>query len=771
MPVTVSPIIAEARKRWKRAAEAEEAQRKAILLAKEFRALKQWPDAIKLAREGAGSITGQPPQPPRPCLVVDRLSQPCRTISNSIKNADFGFDVLPNGAGADRDTADILKGYMRRVENQSRGESPVEWAADGAIEGGLGWLRLKTEYVHQVWDGDPTDPEAYDQELQLRRIPNSLSVYCDPAANLPTRRDALYMFVVEDMDKDAFKDRFPKANLRGLEEFQSTGDMSAWVSKEKDTIRVAEYWRVTHQEREIWATKDMKQGGEGPPPAGVDLMYHRTIRKPIVKGSLINAIEELETFDWVGLRIPIFPILGEELNVDGKTILRGIIAMGMDAQRMVNYTYSAAIEIFALEPKKAPSVVAASIANYKSIWDTRNLYNYAYHPYDQFDDQGREYRPPQPDDTEAPIQAAVALMRTSEEALKASTSTGDASLGNSNPNERSGRALEALQNQSELANSNYADNVKRTLIDLADEMAYVIPKITRPGQVLQIMGLDDEPEQVMVGKPFTTGPDGMPQPAPENVTPEIAKLKDNLYKFYDPAAGRYATTVTIGKATATRQQEGSKALGELIPHLPPEMAAAVTPDYVKQLSFPGAQGIAERLEKTLPPHLQAQKDGEQSQVPPEVQAQIDQMGAALQEAQMAIQTDQAKQQAQIQTAQLREEGEMARARMEVEAKIKIAEMDNATKLQIEEWKLNNARMQAEMDARQAALGAEQKDADRAAKLIDADASREHESAEAREAREHAEREAAEGRSHEATMAERAAQAAAEQAAMKPEAGA
>jgi hypothetical protein len=670
MPETVSPVIAQARKQWARCADAEEDQRKAILAAKQFRALKQWPDALVTARKGAASLSGQPPQPARPCLVVDRLSQPVRQISNTIKNADFGFDVMPNGDGADIETADIIKGYLRRVQNQSRGESPIEWAADQAIEGGIGWFRIKTRYVHETWDGDPNDPEAYDQELVLERLPNNLAVYDDPSANKPTRSDALFRFIVEDMDKDAFKARFPKADLRGLEEFQSTGDMAAWVSK--DMIRVAEYWRVTFKDRKIWATKDGRSG-EGDPPKDGEVLYKRTVRKPIVKGSLINAVEELETFDWVGSRIPSVPILGEELNIDGKAKLRGIIEMGMDAQRMVNFTYSAGVEIFALEPRKAPMVVAGSVAAYKNVWDTRNIYNWSYHPYDQYDENGREYRQPQQDISEAPIQAAVMLMRTSEEALKASTSTGDASLGNSNPNERSGRALQALQVQSELANSNYPDNVRRALIYAAELMVEVIPKITRPGQILHIMGLDDQPDQVMVGQPFQKNAAGIPEPAPEGVTPEIAKLKDNLYKFYDPTAGRYAVTVTVGKASATRREEGAAALGELIPHLPPEMAAVVTPDYVKQLSFPGAQGIAERLESVLPAHLKPQKDGAQA-MPPEAQQQIAGLTQQLQEAQQALATDKVKTDGQIQIKQMDIDFQREKLAVESEVKIAVAEL-------------------------------------------------------------------------------------------------
>ena len=95
-------------------------------------------------------------------------------------------------------------------------------------------------------------------------------------------------------------------------------------------------------------------------------------------------------------------------------------------------------------------------------------------------------------------------MRTSEDAIKASTSTGDASLGNTNPNERSGRALQSLQAQSDLANSNYPDNVRRAIIYAAEQMLEILPKITRPGQIWHILRDGRrEPQQVMVGKPFS----------------------------------------------------------------------------------------------------------------------------------------------------------------------------------------------------------------------------------------------------------------------------
>src|ERR1035437_1146009 len=649
------PIIAEARKRWQKCAEAEDAQRKRMVAAKKFRALDQWPEAIKKQREGAGSIAGVSPQPPRPCLVVDRLSQPVRQVSNTIKNADFGFDVMPVGAGADTETAEVFKGYLRRVQNQARGESPIEWAADGAIEGGLGWFRLRAEYEHETWDGELTE-DVFDQELRMERIANNLTVYCDPSAVRPTRSDAQFMFVVEDMDRDEFERKYKDADLRGLEEFTSNGDMQGWVSDE--TIRIAEYWRVTYTDRPFYWLKDGTIH-EGTAPEGVEPKMSRTMRVPTVKGSKIKACEELESWDWVGSKIPLIPVMGEELNVDGKTWLRGIIEMGMDGQRMVNYTYSGAIEIYALAAKKAPMIPGAAIANYKPVWDTRNTVNYSYLPYDPWDDQGRALPPPTLDTTDAPIQASVALMQVSEEAIKASTSTGDASLGNSNPSERSGKALSALQSQSELANSNYPDNVRRSYIYAAMLMLKIIPKITREGQILHILGMDDEPKQVMVGKPFKPGANGVPQAAPDDITPEMATVKESLYKFYDLNNGTYHCTVTMGKATATRREEGAMALGNLLPHLPPEMQAKIIPDYIKKLSFPGAQAIPEQLE----PAQEGQMD------PAAAAAQMQQMQQELQQAQQAIQTDQAKQQGAMTIAQGKEQGDMERAAMAGRAQI------------------------------------------------------------------------------------------------------
>lgn len=696
--VGVDPVISEARERWDRCAEAEEAQRVRILAAKKFRAGDQWDPDIKSARQGKIALQGVGAQPPRPCLTIDRLSQPCRQVSNQIKSANFAIDVAPVGHGADDETAEIFKGYLRRMQNQARGESPIEWAADGAIEGGLGWFRLRADFVEE----SPDQPgiEVFDQELRLERITNNLTVYCDPSANRPTRSDALYMFVTEDLSKEEFKRRWPDADVKGLEDFAATGDnMRDWVTK--DDIRIAEYWRVIFVD-EAWAMLPDGSVKQFADEASIPKIAKakRIVRRPKVEGYKISATEILERWDWTGSRIPLIPVLGEELNVDGQIVLRGIVSEGMDAQRMLNYAYSGMIETYALAPK-APFIAAAGqIDMYKEFWQQANTANFSYLPYDPIELAGSAVPPPQRQQAEPPIQAAAEIMRVSEDAIKATTGIFDASLGNMTTKDRSGKAITALQGQSELGTSNYSDGVMRALVYAGELAVEILPKITRPGQILHLLGMDDEPQQVIAGQRFVMQ-DGKPQPFnPQD--PAMAAIKEGEIQFFDLTKGKYAVTVIVGKGEPTKREEAAAILGELIGHLPPEMAMVATPDYVEQLDFDGSHAMAEKLRKALPPQLQAQEDD--GSIPPQAKQMIQQLQMELQKAQQIIATDGAKE-------QVKQQGAMQEAQMRSQTELQKAQLDRQTRLDI-------AQIQANAGVAEADIKAGNADLDRRLKLIE-----------------------------------------------------
>jgi len=727
------PIVIEGLRRFRICAEAEEAQRKSILAAKKFRALEQWDDAVKIQRQGGPAITGVAAQPQRPCLTIDRLSQPVRQVSNTIKNANITASVSPNGGKSTKEEAEILKDWMRRVQNDARAEAPIEWAADGAAEGGIGWFRLSTDYVEHT-----VSEAVFDQDAKLSRITNNLTVYCDPWAKMPTRRDARFLFVTDDLPRDEYKRVYKDSKLCHMDEFRGTGDGDGWATE--TTVRVAEYWHCEYDDVRVVQTIDGQiyadTNDHNIPKIPKDLKkeqikHDRTIQRPRYVCSIINAVEVLKEYTWMGSRIPLFPILGEELNVDGKTILRGVIQPAMDAQRMVNYTYSAAIETAALEPKAPWVATSAAIGNYKAMWQTANVANYSALYWDEYPTDGslvgQKNSPPFRTPAGANIGAFVEMMSRSEEAVKFTTAIFDPSLGNINPREQSGKAIQALQQQSEHANGNFLTNTQMTVLDLATEMVYIAPKILdRPGRVLSVLGIDDNARHVMLGQPFKEGQNGQPEPMMgpngQPMTPEqMQTLEAGMAKFYDLSKGKYGVTVKTGKSYLTRQQEGSDAMGALIPNLPPPMAAAITPSFIKTLDFPDAEKIADIAQRTLPPELQG--DGNNEPIPPAAQAMIQglkqQMGQMQQELQKAN--------AGIPAKQLEVEGRLRQAEMDIASKERlelakiesaerIAALDNQTKLLIADKQISvqAAKVMAEVDrtladqaASEAAHGREQ----------------------------------------------------------------
>lgn len=681
------PVAAEGVERFNASAESQKAQREAILLAKKFRAGDQWPQEVKDQRMGAAAIQGQAPQPLRPCLTIDRISQPVRQVSNGVRQSNFAIDCVPVGNGADKDTAKIFEGWMRRVQNEARADAPIEWAADSAAEGGIGWFRLTAYEI---------DDESFDQDLKIERVPNSLAVYPDPHAMKPTRSDMRYLLITEDLPRSEYIRIYGDDHLSSLDTFRAVGDTGGWVTDK--TIRIAEYWRVEYDDIRLVELntgqtlkgdaipKELKKG-DGPN----EIKRERVVRTPKVKWSKINATKELQKTDWMGSRIPFVPILGEELNVDGKCVLRGVIEPAMDAQRMINYTFSAAIESAALAPKSPWVYAEGQIENYKAIWQTANTANHAGLPYTPVSLLGMPVPPPQRNSVEQPIQAMVELMIRSEDAVKSTTGIFDPSLGNTNPREKSGTAIKALQDQSAFGQSNYQDNVTRAMVYAGELMVELGPKLLdRPGRIIQILQLDDTPDAVMLGQPHmpAQGAQG-PQPIadPANGRPvtdpahpaAVQQMAAGLAKFYDLKNGKYGVAVTVGRDHVTKRQESNAALGELIPHLPPPMQAVLTPEYIETLDFQDSAKIADIARKALPPELQAQESG-QPQVPPQLQAQMAHMSQALRQAKQIIDTDQVKADRDLKLQAQKLKGELDKVRLEGTRDFLLANVNNAAKI-------------------------------------------------------------------------------------------
>lgn len=605
---------------------------------------KQWPDEVKQSR-AAQSVNGLP-IPARPMLSIPKLDQPIQLVLNQEKAAKLGVNVQPLTEEADDDTAEVLEGLYRRIEVDSRANLARSWAYERAVKAGRGAYRVLTEF-------DPSSPKGMnDQRITIKRILYQDAVYFDPFAEEPDWSDGEWAFITSWVQLSKYQRLYGDSKLASLDDSELTAlaeDAPEWLKGEGEgrAVLIAEYFCVE---------------GEG------------DTRK--VCWYKLNGVEILEEGDWMGKYIPIVPVIGRELiPVDGERRWTGIIGPNKDAQRLFNFAASAVAEMAALETKASHAVDPQSIEGFEEWWRQKNTRNFPYLPYRRFVGE-QDLGPPVPLQADmSKVQVNLALLEQANQFISAGTYAFEPTLGKNSPNVKTKGATLALQQQSEMANSNWLDNLAE--ISMTYEALVILDLIPhvydRPGRVAYILDIEDKPKQVMLNQPFMAGPDGKPVPPPEGANPdeiENFNLKD----------GRYATNISIGKAYKNRVDQGKDELGMLF-QAEPQLFGLLGDLYLKFMDFPGHREASERMNRMLPP--QARGEDEQQDAKMQLE-QAKGMMAQMQQKLQELEPERMKAQVQIETAKAKAQADAVIAQHKSEADVQIARMNNAAKIRVAE---------------------------------------------------------------------------------------
>jgi hypothetical protein len=680
-------FIRFALKRFKASAEGEATLRAKMLKDKKFFAGEHWDPRQQTEREEQGL----------PCLVIDRLKQPKRQITNGLMAARPAIQINAIDDGADVETAQAIQGLVRNIERQSHAEVVYATGADDAVVCGRGFWRVDVPWANEDGEPDPNDPAAFfRQEIRLKRIRNQFTVYPDARCQEVDYRDARYYFVIEDVPVDEFDERYPNSKAckgrRGdsAGALQSIGDeVPDWFTDK--AIRIAEYWyidlvRVTMALISVPQPDVLdEQTGkmvEQPPkmvviekergqawPAGVTEIDTRPAMKRKVKWACINGIEVLEGNDqktagreWAGRWIPIIPCLGEEFDIGGRVDLRGMVRDAMDAQRVQDYEVSDLIEKQMLA-SRAPYIMAeGQIEGYAGDWAVANTKRLSHLLYKPQALGGALVPPPQRNAFEPAIQATLVGIQQSAEWIMASTGFHEPNLGMQGPQE-SGKAIMARQRQGEIGSSNYAINLSHAIRFTGEIIVDLIPHYYDEARSARILGLDDREKQVMfhAGKP----------PSDE----ERAAIEAQGVSIYDISTGRYDVAVGQGTSKDTQRQEAVEMLTTAM-QANPAMWQIAGDLYWKFVDLPVARELAERFKLMLDPRVQ-QGDGKQPD-PRMLMAQMQQMQQQLQQGQQAYQQLQQAMQSRQLEVQAKAETDMAQTQAELASKerLEMAKMEN-----------------------------------------------------------------------------------------------
>lgn len=571
----------------------------------------QWPAEIYRDRANVNK---------KPCLTVNVTAQHCNQIINQIRQNRPSAKVLPVDDAADVETAKILGGMLRAIQQESSADTAHDTAAEFAIYGGEGYWRVVTEYE---------DYNSFNQVIRIKPIMNPLMVYIDPDAKEPDRSDARWAFLFEDISKDQCREDHPDIDPSSWVE-----DPKGWVKDDK--IRRAEYFWCEYIDDTLYLLEDATTVLKSEFPDGfavkdgfvqqdgvniVGVVFERPTKRKQWKWCKLLGGEDkpVQERDWPGQYLPIITVVGKEVNVNGDIIRKGVVRDLKDPARMLNYSYSAAVETLALQNKVPYVASAEAMEGFEDIWGAANLENRAYLPWNAYDEEGRQIPMPQ---RQAPAQMATAqvqMLQLSTEQMRAASGQQNANFGiRSEAN--SGVGIQRLKQQGEIATFHFPDNLARALKYEAKVVLDLIPKVYEQQRVVRILGLDGKQEAAMLN--------------PE-MEQAFAKTNAAVERVFNPGVGRYDVAIDTGPSYATQRQEAADAMTELATRFPPLMEFAG--DLVmKTYDFPMADELAERMKK-LPTIAQLADDKKDAEMPPQVQAAMQQMQQQMQAMDEAIQ--------------------------------------------------------------------------------------------------------------------------------------
>jgi hypothetical protein len=528
------------------------------------------------------------------------------------------------------------------------------------------------------------------QEIFIKRIENPFMVYFDPNSNEPDGSDAEKCLITEVISKEAFRKMYPGADDGGGFNPRGTGDsQSEWITKED--IRIAEYFYTEMKRTKLLLLSDGTTVYEDEKPsesmmleAGIYVVSKRETIKKQIKWCKLTGMQVLEQKDWVGRYIPVVPVYGQQIIVDSKKKKFGLTRMAKDPQRMYNFWSTALTESVALAPKAKFLLAEGQDEGHEMEWNTANIKSMPVLRYKQTDADGKPAPVPTRIQPEPPPTGMVTALQGLNSDLMAVVGIYDpAQLPQGMI---SGKALNGQQQQTDMTNFHYYDNLTRSIRQSGRICLDLIPHIYSEERVLRIIGADGKGELVNINQR------AMDEQGVEKV-------------LNDVTVGEYDIVMETGPGYASKRAEAVDSMMNLLTADPNLMQQAGDLIF-RNMDFPGADIIADRLAAANP---LAQID-EKADIPPQVQMQLKQAQMTIQQLQQQIQAEEMDKKYRATVQQQVQEAETQREAMRLQVKREDTQMrtetqahdtviKTQTQLEVEQLKAQLALVMAQLDLR------------------------------------------------------------------------
>lgn len=584
----------------------------------QFLAGDQWPAKIAAQREAEG----------RPVLKFNRLTTFLHQVTNDQRQNEVGVQVHAVGNGADKKAAEIYQGLIRRIEDSSNAEVAYDTAVNSAAAIGFGFWRLITEYE---------SPTSFDQVIKFQRLRDALKVYFGPSVEADGS-DVKEVVIVSDVARAEFERTYPDHKTKHQAGVSALGSQLQPGWSDQNSVRVVEYYYFAYENKTLYLLTDGTTTTDKPADESL-IRNKRTTQIPQLKWVKASAGAVLEKTDIKCQWIPVFPVWGIEIDIQGKVTRKGIIRDAKDPQQMYNFWMTCATEEVSLRPKSPYIMAEGQDEGYENQWKQANNKSFSALKYKPVDINGTLAPPPQRQPM-ADVPAGMLQMALhASDNIKAVTGLFDSSLG-ARGTATSGVQEREQQRQGDTANFHYTDNLHRSIKHCGRCLVDMIPHYYDAARVVEIMRDNGDVEPVEINKPV--------------VDPETEAEK----VLNDITVGRYGVTLNAGPSYATAREEIKENMIDLGKSWP-QLLEVAGDKFVEAMDWPGADKIARRLKATIDPKITAaDEEGEDGQpagpppLPPEVEQALQNADQMVEQLQQALAESQAGHQAAIEKAQI-----------------------------------------------------------------------------------------------------------------------
>ena len=504
----------------------------------------------------------------KPKFEVNKIHLSVIKIINEYRNNRISVSFITKDGNPNDKLADTCVGLFRADEQDSGAQEAYDNAFEEAVGGGIGALRLTTEYE------DEGDPENEKQRIRIEPIYDAdSSVYFDLDAKRQDKADAKYCFVMHSMTRQAYEDEYGEDE--GATSVHRMIDKVQFDWFAPDLVHIAEYYVVERKkttirlyktltgEEERYTEEDFKENPdleEMLASSGKKFDRERKVEKQRVKKYIIDGHRTLEDCGYIaGTQIPIVPTYGKRWFVDGIERCMGHVRLAKDMQRVKNMLISKLAEISALSAIGKPIFAADQVAGFEEEWAQDNIKNYPYLRINPLEDaQGQIIAQGPLAYTKPPDvpPALAALMQLADIDIK--ELLGNYQQADQMISHVSGKAHEMIQKRIDGQAFIYTDNFAKAVKRVGEVWLSMAKDVyVEQGRKMKSVGPLGELSQVTLQQPY----------GGEGVINDLTEATFDVHVGTGPSADsqRQATTQTLlGMLGTTQDQQSRQVLEAMV---------------------------------------------------------------------------------------------------------------------------------------------------------------------------------------------------------------